>query len=154
VSAAFVHLFNAENAWGKFERRFKEYARQSKDVGPYDAAIAAKLGLDAIDRSEAYVKNGVLFGLSNGPADAYRHCSLSCNLTKELGVEQASKVLNNHEEWNYDPNKAGSGASLMMDVNNNHVGQQFYLYSSCDASCLSTVQSYNPDSSRLFIIKR
>ena len=147
VTGAFVHLFNAEWKWSQI----KEGIQHAIKIGPYDTYKVKKILELALDKTNSYIKQGILYGATDGPADAYRHCFLSCQLAKEIGYDQALEWGNNHELWNYNPS---NGASTMMDLNNNFVGRGFAsIYQSCDVASLNAVLNYNSNTSSIFIMR-
>jgi hypothetical protein len=72
-------------------------------------------------------------GLHNGPADAYRHCSWSCEMVRQCSWLGAYAAGTGHElqEW--------TDKESQMDLNNNAVGRDCGGTSagSCDACCRS-----------------
>jgi RHS repeat-associated protein len=48
-----------------------------------DATDAAQAAVDAVNNNEIW---GGIEGLHNGPADAFRHCTWSCLMTRSIGI--------------------------------------------------------------------
>jgi hypothetical protein len=106
-------------------------------VGPFDALTAKNIADLAL---EAAINTG-LPGLHNGPADAWRHCFWNCEMTKEIGRDQAKIIADNHE-------KHGSGPAVenLMDARNNWEGRECgTLKSECDNCCQDKLDSATLD---------
>ena len=88
------------------------------NVEPYDASVAKSQAI----RAEAIASNSKLPGKYDGPQDAYRHCVLSCLITKYLGEDQAKQVTDEHEEKNRR-NGEQNPASERMDQANSQTGR-------------------------------
>jgi RHS repeat-associated protein len=71
-----------------------------------------------------------------GPADAIRHCVLSCSLTQRLGTEAASNILDYHE--------SSDTMRDMMDEYNNQMGcfmGENSPVGTCEQSCFVNISS-------------
>lgn len=100
---------------------------QIMGVGPLDALKAKNIANQALKDAQS----SRLPGLHNGPADAYRHCVWSCEMTKELGAVQAKKIGDTHEAYGNGPS-----AENYMDYYNNALGRVMGGKSeSCQSSC-------------------
>lgn len=103
------------------------------DVGPYDAYKAKKIA----DHALAAAKKTGLPGLHNGPADAWRHCFWNCEMTKDIGRDQAKSIADNHE-------KHGKGPAVenLMDSRNNWEGRDCgEKKGGCDTCCQSKLEA-------------
>ena len=110
-----------------------EAIEQVLAVGPLDALTANGLAIDA--RSEA--QNSGLAGLTDGQADAFRHCFWSCRMAQEIGADQAKSVGDTHEACG-----GGSAGSTAMDLANNATGRGFGTPGAdCNQSCMGGVQN-------------
>jgi hypothetical protein len=80
-------------------------------------------------------KNSGLPGLTDGPADAYRHCLWSCKMARECssGTVFSMCVGAGHEAEQIARNKE-SGGAFYMDTHNNCQGIK-YANSGSDKSC-------------------
>ncbi len=97
------------------------------DVGPYDAYKAKKIA----DYSLAAARKTGLPGQHNGAADAWRHCFWNCEMTKDIGRDQAKSIADNHE-------KHGGGPDIenLMDKRNNWEGRECgEAKGGCDMCC-------------------
>ena len=106
-----------------------------KDIllaGPFDTYKAQTIG----QQSMAEALNSGLPGIRNGPADAWRHCVLSCRLSRELNPQDAQQITEQHE-------KSGGGppAENAMDAHNNQVGLRCGRNSpnSCEQACSNSL---------------
>jgi len=106
----------SESMYYRGYQRFSasEMCQQIKRVGPLDALRAEYSMMDACRAANA----SGLPGSINGPQDAWRHTYWSCDLARVIGVDQAAKVLELHEE--IEP--GGSKYYSDMDSLNNQVG--------------------------------
>ncbi|MCF6244408.1 MAG: RHS repeat-associated core domain-containing protein, partial [Sulfurovum sp.] len=130
----------------KFTKAEKEVTRHAVEIGIWDAYKGAKIGEDTISKVDHLIKKGILKYPVDGEADAYRHCLWSCEMTRELGKDQAKKFLDNHEIWNYKPyvqkNGVHSASASMMDTHNNSVGQECAMSPmGCKDRCMQEVKS-------------
>lgn len=103
-----------------------EVMTQIGAVGLFDADTAGQLA----DESQAEAAKSGLPGLHNGPADAYRHCLWSCQMTKAIGASQAEEVGNIHEKYGENP-----PGEICMDLHNNAQGRNAASGTDCAASC-------------------
>ncbi|WP_372386302.1 RHS repeat domain-containing protein [Xanthomonas citri pv. malvacearum] len=101
-------------------------------VGPFDALKAKSMANKAL--SDA--RNSGLPGLHNGSADAYRHCTWSCDMSRSIGVKKAQLVGDNHEAWGGNPS-----GETKMDLFNNRSGREYSAMSgSCSSLCMQGVR--------------
>jgi RHS repeat-associated protein len=119
----------------------KEMVRAIWNVGPLDAWTASTLADAALRGAEA---TG-LDGLHNGPADAYRHCLWSCEMTKALRIQQAKLVADEHE---YAGQRSGQNpAERKMDEANNYAGRHCRIPNgkgkmpTCEEACMGLLRS-------------
>jgi RHS repeat-associated protein len=96
-------------------------------IGPLDAWTARNLAKEAFELAK---KSG-LPGIEDGQADAFRHCYWSCRMAQEIGIDQAKKVGDNHEDCgNNNP------AATAMDLHNNGIGRILGTSGNdCEKSC-------------------
>ena len=108
------------------------------DLGTANRANA--LGNDTLMAAQQYMYDTGLTTLENNKADAWRHFLWSASMTREMGVEQAEFVGNNHEFKNLksikliDTKETSTGApsvvrgqinqATIMDLWNNQVGRK------------------------------
>lgn len=105
----------------------EEKVTQVLAVGPADALTASQLADQALSAAQA----SGLQGLHNGPADAYRHCLWSCEMSRAIGEDQAEDVGNIHEELGNNP-----PGETCMDLHNNSQGRgSAGRPGSCDSNC-------------------
>jgi RHS repeat-associated protein len=84
-----------------------------------DATDAAHAAVDAVNNNEIW---GGIEGLHNGPADAFRHCTWSCLMTRSIGIGNAEKVGATHEFYNIRDDLEPPD-EFVMDTLNNKVGR-------------------------------
>lgn len=100
--------------------RCGERVNAVRQVGPIDAMTAADLADQARQMASTLAPqfpDGVA-GISDGTADAFRHCFWSCRMAQVIGPEQARLIGNVHEECN-----PGTAAATSMDQHNNAAGR-------------------------------
>jgi RHS repeat-associated protein len=95
-----------------------EFFRDIWNVGPADAWRAYNLSTQAL--SDA--KTSGLPGLRNGPADAFRHCLWSCQMTQAMGADKAKLIGDEHE--NEGDRHGQPRGERKMDEANNDVGRK------------------------------
>jgi hypothetical protein len=111
----------------------KERAQHIRTVGPFDAISAHGSKLRAQDAEW----KSRLPGSINGPADALRHCTWSCDMTRNIGADQAREVGDVHEIWN-----VGEPDANNMDLFNNALGRGLAENAgSCPVLCGNAVES-------------
>jgi RHS repeat-associated protein len=98
-------------------------------VGPIDALVANRIAADAAATARRSFAESTQH---NGIGDAFRHCLAACQLTRELGADQASKLLDRYED-----RTGGPTCESGMDRHNNRVGQDLASRSdqNCEAAC-------------------
>jgi RHS repeat-associated protein len=116
----------------------QERSNQIDTVGAWYAWIAQRDAAQALQEA----RNSGLPGLHNGPADAFRHCTWSCLMTKDIGAENAMLVGNVHELNDTRRNQPTN--ELRMDLANNAVGRECGLVKnkkSCTQRCMDKYTS-------------
>jgi hypothetical protein len=104
-----------------------EALTQAARVGLGNAIIARALAQDALAAANA----SGLSGITDGQADAFRHCFWSCEMAKSIGGDNAISVGQTHEECG-----TGTQASKNMDIFNNGWGVGFGVNgSNCNDAC-------------------
>jgi len=102
-------------------------------VGVPNAFRAKSAADNALDAA----RNSGLPGLHNGPADAFRHCLWSCDMSRAIGADNARLIGDNHEAWG-----GGPVGETQMDLFNNRAGLGFSsLPQSCSTSCMQGVRN-------------
>ncbi|MDR0703611.1 MAG: hypothetical protein LBF88_01340 [Planctomycetaceae bacterium] len=105
-------------------------------VGPFNAWSARNLATEALNEAATCG----LPGLHNGAADAFRHCYWSCRMTQKIGITNAKKVGDIHEECG-----AGPPGETAMDLANNAVGRTIgattHTATDCKTGCMAGVSS-------------
>ncbi|WP_416224364.1 DUF6973 domain-containing protein [Acinetobacter sp. ANC 4654] len=111
---------------------FRENMAHIGNVGPLDAIKAKNIAKESLSNAQ----NSGLSGVHNGAADAYRHCQWSCEMGKQLGVDQASKIGGTHESYSKGPVN-----EIYMDTYNNALGRQMSLRpEGCKVNCMKLVE--------------
>lgn len=110
-----------------------EAKQASRLVGLGNVAKAYSAKEKAEDAAEA----SGLPGAHNGPADALRHCTWSCEMTRSMGSDNARLVGDNHEAWGGAPT-----GETQMDLFNNRAGRDYGLMpGTCSDSCLQAIRN-------------
>jgi|TARA_B110000967_G_scaffold121007_1_gene123647 hypothetical protein len=83
---------------------------------PAEAILHIENSNTSLNRAEELVANGVLTGIGNGKADAFRHAFWNAQGTAEFG-SVVMKIFADAHEW------GENGLSVTMDFYNNHKGR-------------------------------
>ncbi len=104
-----------------------------------DAQAALQAAIDAVIDHDI---SGGPESLHNGPADAFRHCTWSCLMTRSIGAQKAAAVGATHEFYNLrDDNESLN--EFLMDTANNAVGRCVGKSSKkpCTTACMDKLRS-------------